>query len=109
MCNIGRNGTDGFGNACKDGSYCCFCPKEGAHHFPPQAAPCNATVGMSNMYERHGGGGSFRPCKKDYECFSERAGQVLTESTPGFWYSPLSYGACSLHGSPAANCSAPHT
>ena len=78
MCNIGRNGTDGFGHACKDDSYCCFCPKEGAHHFPPQAAPCNATVGMSNMYERHGGGGSFRPCSKDYECFAERAGQVCT-------------------------------
>jgi len=102
MCNIGRNGTDGFGHPCKDGEYCCFCPEE-THNWPPQSTPCNATVGLSNLYERHNGGDS-RPCFKDYECYAQRAAQILTEETPGYWYSPLSYGACSLHSSPTANC-----
>ena len=106
MCNIGRNGTDGIGHACKDDTYCCFCPNESGHmHWPPRGVPCNATVGMANMYEQHNGQQHHHHfCKKDYECYAERASQILTAHTPGFWYSPLSYGACSLHTTPASNC-----
>jgi hypothetical protein len=25
LCNIGANGTDGYGHNCTDGTYCCFC------------------------------------------------------------------------------------
>tara|TARA_B110001452_G_scaffold211127_1_gene181595 strand:- start:513 stop:1553 length:1041 start_codon:yes stop_codon:yes gene_type:complete len=102
MCNIGRNDTDGIGHACKDDTYCCFCPGE-VHSWPPVGTPCNATVGMSNIHESHMGH-SHGACKKDYECYSERAGEVLTAQNPGYWYSPLSYGACSLHTTPASNC-----
>ena len=105
MCNIGRNGTDGLGHDCKDDTYCCFCFDESGshHHWPPPTVPCNATVGMTNVYSRHRGGHWF-PCLKDYECFSSRASDKFTPQTPGFWYSPLEYGACSLHSSPEQNC-----
>ena len=109
LCNIGRNG-DGIGNACKDDTYCCFCFDfnrshwKGHHHWPPPTTPCNATVGKANVYERGGGGQHWQPCLKDYQCFSSRASQKFDQSHPGLWYSPQSIGACSLHSSPAANC-----
>ena len=109
MCNIGRNGTDGLGHTCDDGTYCCFCFNESHshhhhHHWPPPTVPCNSTVGMANVFERHGAGKGSTFCLKDYQCFSQRASQKFTSSQPGMWYSPLSIGACSLHSSPAANC-----
>jgi hypothetical protein len=104
MCNIGRNGTDGLGHACADGTYCCFCAEweEGGHHWPPQEAPCNATVGRVDVLEHRHGGGGF--CLKDYECFSERAAEKFKGARQSYWYSLLEYGACALHSSPAANC-----
>jgi hypothetical protein len=103
MCNIGRNGTDGIGHPCTDGTYCCFCANFTAHHWPPAEAPCNATVGYTDVYSRHSHH-SHGVCLKDYECFSERASDYFTPEYPGSWYSPLAYGSCALHSSPAANC-----
>jgi len=107
MCNVGRNGTDGLGHACKDDTYCCFCFNESAashhHHWPPPTAPCNATVGFTNVYERHSGA-HHHVCLKDYECFASRSSEKFSATNPGLWYSPLAYGACSLHATPAANC-----
>ena len=108
-CNIGQNGTDGLGHSCSDGTYCCSCEAPGRHHhFPPPSEPCNATVGRSNLYsELHSGSSWPSDCTKDYECWSSpnrRVGAKLTPEHPGNWYSPLSYGDCSLHERPTTNC-----
>ena len=39
-CNVGKNGSDGHGNQCKDDVYCCFCQQPGASPFAP-GIPCN--------------------------------------------------------------------
>ena len=105
MCNIGNaKGKDPLGRPCPPGGYCCFCSAHTHHHhWPPPIAPCNATVGASEVYS-HFGGMSLRPCGKDYECWTEHAAKKLNKANPGMWYSPLSYGDCSLHPNSTTNC-----
>merc|ERR1712046_399392 len=103
---MGRNGSDGMGHRCKNDTYCCFCPDLNFTHFPPPALPCNATVGRSKIFGIHNQshGGWSKKCHKDYECWSQRAASKLTAEQPGYWYSPLSYGDCSLHDHLGSNC-----
>ena len=102
MCNIGnKQGKDPLGRPCPPGGYCCYCSKGDMHHFPPKTAPCNATVGHSDLFS-HFGQMSHRPCFKDYDCWAGHSAAKLSAAHPGEWYSPLSYGDCSLHG--GANC-----
>lgn len=107
MCNIGnKTGKDPLGRPCPVGGYCCYCEEDtGRHQFPPESAPCNATVGHANLFKEFShSGGHFWPCTKDYECWAHHAAAKLTAHHPGAWYSPLDYGACSLHPGSAANC-----
>jgi hypothetical protein len=107
QCNIGVNGTDGHGNQCADGTYCCFCsaPGGGRHSRP---IPCNATVGLENVLENFASGShsSCTSASHDYDCFRTNAAKKFTNSTPGWWYSSLKQGYCGDHpGSGSApNC-----
>lgn len=103
-CNIGVNGTDGHGNYCKDGTYCCFCA--GANRWGPPG-PCNATVGRENVRNYFGSsshGGSCYTGSPDYECWRSNLGNKFTETEPGWWYSPQSLGYCPDHPGSATNC-----
>jgi len=103
MCNIGnKQGKDPFGRPCPVDEYCCYCSEDG-HHFPPKTAPCNATVGKADLYS-HFGEMSRRPCHKDYDCWTGHAAAKLDQQHPGFWYSPLKLGDCSLHPAGGPNC-----
>jgi hypothetical protein len=64
-CNIGVNGTDGHGNTCKDGTYCCYCSRGGhtsayscyqnkcyeSRHGHMNKTECNSTCGHTNPFE----------------------------------------------------------
>ena len=108
MCNIGnKENKDPLGRPCPKDTYCCFCADRHHHHhqWPPRAAPCNATVGYSNLHSHFGDGGGWGgKCTKDYECWTEHAAAKLSAANPGAWYSPLAYGDCSLHPSSSSNC-----
>lgn len=100
-CNIGFNGTDGHGNLCADGTYCCYCSVD-----YNSTIPCNATAGRENVRD-HFGGSDHDGCKEggaDYECFRTNAAKKFTVATPGWWYSTLDVGACSVHPGSATNC-----
>ena len=100
-CNIGINGTDQRGHACKDDTYCCFCEAE--RH---EDKPCEATLGREELYNSFGGGGrsnhsSFcRPWSKPSDCYRANSAQKLTAQNPGFWYSSLASGYCGNASSP---------
>jgi len=105
MCNIGNDqGKDPLGRPCPVGGYCCYCSEWGGHGYP-KTAPCNATVGLTNLKDHFGGGGSWHHhCSKDYDCWTSHAASKLTDANPGYWYSPLAFGDCSLHPEPSPNC-----
>lgn len=83
-CNIGVNGTDGHGNACQDGIYCCYCFDENRN-----VVPCNHTLGRENVKEEFGrmSHGECYQGEPDYECWRSNLPNKLTNSTPGWWYS----------------------
>ena len=105
MCNIGnKEGKDPLGRPCPVGGYCCYCEgNSSAHHWPPPTVPCEATIGFSDLYS-HFGQMSKYPCFKDYDCWTHHAAAKLDQAHPGYWYSPLSFGDCSLHPAPSPNC-----
>ena len=91
-CNIGVNGSDGHGNKCETGSYCCVC--SGANHW--SAAPCNATLGREEV-KTYFGGGRHGPCRAGspaWECYEAALPQKLTTKMPGFWYSSIRSAYC---------------
>jgi len=107
-CNIGVNGTDGHGNVCADDTYCCYCSAGGT--AGRAAIPCNATVGRENVRDYFGRssssshGGRCKEGSPDYECFRTNAAKKFTVANPGWWYSTLDTGACSVHPGSATNC-----
>ena len=40
----------------------------------------------------------------DYDCWTSHSAAKLTAAHPGSWYSPLSFGDCSLHPHSSTNC-----
>jgi hypothetical protein len=90
-CNIGVNGTDGHGNACEDGTYCCYCMDEWDRVFP-----CDDTVGRQNLYDHYASnntsGRRHDFChvgSKPSECYDAHVLKKLSPEKPGYWYSTL--------------------
>jgi len=98
-CNIGVNGTDHHGHACKDDTYCCFC--SGSHWGPD--VPCNTTLGRENLYETHGSRGGCRSGSTASSCYSGNVAKKLDSQYPGFWFSSLDTGYCGATGA-APDC-----
>lgn len=103
-CNIGNeNGTDPFGRPCPVNDYCCYCdtPEFDQHTHQPISLPCEATVGLEDVYDTHGPGNNHTPgpCFKDYQCWQSRCGYKLkpTPNLRGSWFSTLDVGDCSQH------------
>jgi hypothetical protein len=91
-CNIGVNGSDGHGNHCPDGTYCCICT--GASHWGPPV-PCNATLGREEVKTYFGRG--HRGCRQGspaWQCYEAALPQKLTADTPGYWYSSIRSAYC---------------
>ena len=103
-CNVCINGTDPFGGFCKNGTYVCDCRASG---WPPRKAPCNATVGIENVYEQFseyiGKGGCHRsllhPFPTASDCYIKNAFSKLSATEHGSWYSSLDKGYCGTSGS----------
>ena len=69
MCNIGnKQGRDPLGRPCPVDGYCCYCGRD-FHHWPPKSAPCNATLGFSELLSHFGNHSRWHEkCTKDCEC-----------------------------------------
>jgi hypothetical protein len=95
-CNIGVNGTDQHGHACKDGTYCCYCEDPRRHG---REVPCEQTLGMEDL--RDSFGGHFHECRPGYPSYycylSATFSKLNTTTTRSLWYSSLSSGYCALH------------
>ena len=91
-CNIGVNGSDGHGNSCADGQYCCFCSGSSWG----SSEPCNKTLGREVVKDYFGGGGhaGCRTGDPAYECYRAALPRKLTSSYPGYWYSSIKSGYC---------------
>jgi hypothetical protein len=92
-CNIGVNGTDGHGNTCSTGTYCCFCASAADPWGPP--VPCNKTLGREQVRSHFGGEG--RSCKAGsaaWECYKDALTKKLSAAQPGNWYSSREEGDC---------------
>lgn len=93
-CNIGVNGTDGHGNACKDGTYCCYCSD----------GPCDKMVGFENVtsqFNRYVGG--CEPGMSKGECYRIHSVKKFGGNISGAWYSTLQEGCADpLH--PTDDC-----
>ena len=77
MCNIGnKQGKDPLGRPCPVDDYCCYCSKPPVK-FPPKTAPCNATVGRSELYTHFRNQTWHRTCSKDYECWTYHAAATI--------------------------------
>ena len=95
-CNIGINGTDQRGHACKSGSYCCFCEDSSGH----KEQPCNQTLGREDLtghFSHHLKCLWFLP---SYTCYEEAVfHKISTSQHSAFWYSSLASGYCDAPGS----------
>ena len=108
-CNVGVNGTDGHGNPCEDGKYCCYCAIETPDWPYEKETPCNATLGFENISDYFH---RFGPCsilnesdpRELAECWEMNAVHKLGgEEYYGGWYSSLDIGCADpLH--PTDNC-----
>lgn len=119
MCNIGRNGSDGFNHTCADDTYCCFCGTPGNWNSTSPLSPlsslgaempCNLTVGRENVTGRFNGGGNSswgHGCKTgqpEYQCFNSNVPKKFHPENPGWWYSSLSTSYCGDDSTGEGNC-----
>eukprot|EP00756_Hemistasia_phaeocysticola_P001849 Hpha_TRINITY_DN11283_c0_g1::TRINITY_DN11283_c0_g1_i1::g.167459::m.167459 len=102
MCNIGKNGTDGWGDPCKDDEYCCVCRDKKNW---TQKVPCDRTLGRESPAT------SFAPwyvkqCNDsvpDWMCFNAHVAGKFANST-NFWYSSLLSGYCDAANATQSSC-----
>ena len=102
-CNVGVNGTDPFGQPCKDDTYCCLCTSTS---MPPHPVACEATLGYENVYEQFGHFIKVGCDKSDstIDCYTHNVYGKLSPAAPGAWYSSLQKGYCGDHPLGYGNC-----